>query len=150
MKGVLVSEVVNFILVLGDQHDDGDPIPPLKLQKLLYYCQGFNLGAYNHPLFKEDIEAWEHGPVVFSVWRSYRIYGSRAIDVPEPLLNTSISDEQMRLAEKVYNAYGQYSAWKLRDLTHQEPPWQNTPRNHAISHKLMRAHFRTKIRRTRY
>jgi uncharacterized phage-associated protein len=86
MKGVLVSEVVNFILVLGDQYDDGDPISPLKLQKLLYYCQGFNLGAYNHPLFKEDIEAWEHGPVVVSVWRSYRIYGSRAIDVPEPLL----------------------------------------------------------------
>ena len=149
MKAVPASEVVNFILVLGDQYDDGDPISSLKLQKLLYYCQGFNLGAYDRPLFKEEVEAWEHGPVVVPVWHRYRKYGSTAIAVPEPLIDTSISDEQMRLAEKVYDAYGQYSAWKLRNLTHQEPPWLNTPRNHVIPHKLMRAHFRTKIRRTR-
>ena len=100
MKAVPVPEVANFILVLGDQYDDGDPISPLKLQKLLYYCQGFNLGAYDQPLFKENIEAWEHGPVVVSVWRAYRKYGSRAIAVPEPLVNTAISDEQMRLPRR--------------------------------------------------
>ena len=34
----------------------------MKLQKLLYYMQGYHVGALAQPLFPEDIEAWAHGP----------------------------------------------------------------------------------------
>jgi uncharacterized phage-associated protein len=46
------------------QPDIGDVISNLKLQKLLYYAQGFYLAIYGKALFEEDIVAWEHGPVV--------------------------------------------------------------------------------------
>lgn len=26
---------------------------------------------------------------------------------------------------EIFEVYGQYSAWKLRDLTHEEAPWKN-------------------------
>lgn len=146
MNIVPVEDVANFILILGNQYDDGDPISPLKLQKLLYYCQGIHLAAYDCPLFDEDIEAWEHGPVVVSIWYKYREYGNRAINAPSVVVS-SLADIQKRLVEKVYDAYGQYTAWKLRNLTHQNGPWKQTRRNRVISHEAMRLHFINRIRR---
>ena len=36
----------------------GDPVTNLKLQKLLYYAQGWYLAFTQSPLFEERIEAW--------------------------------------------------------------------------------------------
>ena len=52
--------------------DAGDLISNLKLQKLLYYAQGFHLALYDQPLFPEAIEAWTHGPVVPDLYRHYK------------------------------------------------------------------------------
>ncbi|OQY42717.1 MAG: hypothetical protein B6240_13665 [Desulfobacteraceae bacterium 4572_87] len=49
----------------------GDLISNLKLQKLVYYAQGFYLALYDEPLFNEPIEAWTHGPVIRELYRSY-------------------------------------------------------------------------------
>lgn len=38
--------------------DAGDVITNLKLQKLVYYAQGFSLALCGRPLFAERIEAW--------------------------------------------------------------------------------------------
>ena len=42
----------------------------LKLQKMLYYEQGFHLAAFDTPLFDENIEAWMFGPVVPEVYEN--------------------------------------------------------------------------------
>jgi len=39
------------------------PISTMKLQKLLYLAQGWNLALTGKPLFREDFEAWASGPV---------------------------------------------------------------------------------------
>lgn len=44
----------------------------MKLQKLLYYVQGFHIAVFNRPLFNEDIEAWMYGPVVPAVYEYYQ------------------------------------------------------------------------------
>lgn len=51
----------------------------LKLQKLLYYSQGFYLAIYNKPLFPDRIEAWVHGPTVPSVYKRLQRYGYNTI-----------------------------------------------------------------------
>ena len=50
--------------------DAGDVITNLKLQKLVYYAQGFSLAINNRPLFNEQIRAWQHGALssLQSVW----------------------------------------------------------------------------------
>jgi uncharacterized phage-associated protein len=35
--------------------EQGDSITHLKLQKLLYYCQGWHLAAFGTPIFREDV-----------------------------------------------------------------------------------------------
>lgn len=128
------------------QPEIGDILSNLKVQKLVYYAQGFNLALNNEPLFNEDIQAWEHGPVVKELYDTYREHGSGEIPVPEEDIDFSdIEAEQKEILDEIYQVYGQFSAWKLRNMTHEERPWIETQRNHVISHELMRDYFLTQI-----
>ena len=116
--------VANYILGIGETL--GDHITHLKLQKLLFYSQAFYLGAYNgEKLFPEKVEAWEHGPVVRKVWDKYKGYGSHPL-MSDPPGGQPVQFEhrQMVLINDVYETYGQYSAWRLRQMTHKELPWR--------------------------
>ena len=50
----------------------GDPVTNLKLQKLLYYVQGWHLGIFKNPAFNDEFEAWVHGPVIPEVFHAYK------------------------------------------------------------------------------
>ena len=52
----------------------GDPVSNLKLQKLLYYVQGWSLALDNKPAFQDRLEAWVHGPVQSSVYGTFKSY----------------------------------------------------------------------------
>jgi len=134
--------VAQYMLSLSDP-DVGDIISHLKLQKLLYYAQGFHLALYGSPLFDEPILAWDHGPVVRSVFDEYRQYGAGALPVPEDVDFDTLTSDQQELLNEVYTVYGQYSAWRLRQLTHDEPPWKGATRNGIISHSAMSEYFKT-------
>lgn len=41
----------------------------------------------------------------------------------------------------VYDEFGQYTAWRLRNMTHQEAPWLKTEQNDVISKELIRDYF---------
>ena len=127
--------------------DYGDNISNLKLQKLVYYAQGFYLALYDKPLFSESIEAWTHGPVVPALYREYKDFGAGAIPIPQDM-DFSIYDEQTKeLLDDIFNVFGQFSAWKLRNMTHTEPPWKDadTCANKIISHESMKEYFKTRL-----
>src|SRR4051794_29010008 len=130
MSVISAMDVAGYFLASVDE-DSGDNISNLKLQKLLYYAQGFHLAITGEPLFSENIFAWEHGPVVPSVYHRFKEFGSNAIPCGEFDFSKFDPDTRDTLDE-VYQAYGQFSAWKLRDMTHDEPPWKSTPGNEAI------------------
>jgi uncharacterized phage-associated protein len=121
----------------------GDSISNLKLQKLLYYAQGFHLALYGTPLFKEDIIRWNYGPVVVEVYEKYSKHGSDAIPVPTEEIK--LLKKEMDLIENVWKVYGQFSAWRLSDMTHNEDPWKTTSNLQIISHKKLRDFFKTLI-----
>lgn len=138
-------DVARYFLALTDQ-DESESISHLKLQKLCYYAQGFHLALYGDALFPEEIEAWQHGPVVPKLWYVYQNYGSGQIPKPDDLDFEIYDSDQRELLNEVYEIYGQFSAWKLRNMTHDEPPWAeawakgpNTP----ISHESMKEYFNT-------
>ena len=137
------KKVAEYFLSLSDE-DLGDMISNLKLQKLCYYAQGFSLALYNKPLFKEEIVAWNHGPVVPELYREYKEYGANGIPVPNVDL-TKYTKEEKELMNEVYTVYGQFSAWKLVNMTHSEAPWNNTNINEVISHENMKTFFNTLV-----
>jgi len=123
-------------------NDEGaDYISNLKLQKLLYYAQGCFLALKDRPLFDDPIVAWQHGPVVESVYHQYKKNGSNGIPFEEDFDFSEFSEEENTLLNEVYNTFGQYSAWKLRNMTHNEAPWQDTPQNGEISRTAIKDYF---------
>lgn len=121
--------------------EDAEYITNLKLQKLLYYAQGCYLALTDKPLFKEDILAWEHGPVVNEVYQKYKINGARGIQYDGKFCE-NIDEQTQNILKQVYEVFGSYSAWALRNKTRQEAPWQNTIRNDIIDLGLIKEYFK--------
>lgn len=138
------SDIAKIILRLFEP-EYGDIISNLKLQKLLYYVQGFHLAVFGKPLFREDIEAWTYGPVVKEVYHEYKKYGNGAIPQPENDFEHNLTEEQTGLIIEVFDVYGGLSALKLMNMTHEELPWKSTSLNRVISHELMRSYFLTRL-----
>jgi len=137
------SEIAKYIISLVDE-DEGDSISNLKLQKLLYYSQGFHLAIFDEPLFCDAIKKWLHGPVVPQVWHEYKEFGSRSI--PVTAVDREAYTPQVReLLDEVFTVYGQFSATKLRNMTHNEPPYLQAMDNEALSHDVMKEFFKTLV-----
>src|SRR5882762_4780465 len=136
-------DIAKHILKLSNP-EVGDIISNLKLQKLLYYTQGFHFAMTDEPLFKEDIYAWQYGPVVPEVYHEFKYLGSGAIPVPEDQ-GIQLDEKISELIADVFNVYGQYSALKLMDMTHNETPWKETPVSDIIKPELLKAYFKPLI-----
>ncbi|MDO8684912.1 MAG: DUF4065 domain-containing protein [Armatimonadota bacterium] len=139
------KDVAEYFLAAVDDNA-GEGITNLKLQKLVYYAQGVYLAAYGELLFSEPIEAWAHGPVVPSLYHDYKKYGTRAIPRPTQLDLSRFSAEVQQVLDEVYNVFGQFSAWKLRNMTHEESPWKDTPPNCVISEESLLKYFKKIVR----
>lgn len=136
-------EIAKYFVSLVDE-EAGDSISNLKLQKLLYYAQGFHLAVFGEPLFPEAIKAWAHGPVVPQVYHEYKDFGARPIPVERVNLE-SYPPEVREVLDEVNAVYGQFSASKLRAMTHDEPPWKNTPQSETISQEKLKDFFETLV-----
>lgn len=127
--------------------DEGDGMTHLKLQKLLYYCQGFAIIILGQPLFENKIEAWLHGPVVVDVYDQYKSFGGNIITVNDEV-EIELTDDEKDLIDEVYSVYGQFSAWSLRNLTHNEPTWLNAENkiDKIITVDAMQDYFSTLVK----
>ncbi|MEO0986863.1 MAG: type II toxin-antitoxin system antitoxin SocA domain-containing protein [Cyanobacteria bacterium J06639_14] len=96
-------------------------ITPLKLQKLLYYSQAWNLVFSGRPLFSEKIEAWVHGPVIPRVYQFYKKFGGGSIKNTKEF--AVLSKREKEVLEMVCQVYGDCSPYYLEELTHSELPW---------------------------
>jgi len=109
--------------------EDQKGLDKLKLQKLLYYAQAWNLVLNKEPLFSEKIEAWVHGPVVPEVYTEYKDFdfSKPSKEILEEKLN--FTEKQKKVLDSVWEIYGKYDGSYLEVLTHNETPWQEAREN---------------------
>ena len=137
-------DIAKYFIKLASP-EEGDFITNLKLQKLLYYAQGFHLALYGKPLFGEQIEICHYGPVVADVYHIYKEYKTNAIPQPDDFNVEQYDRETRELLDEVYEVYGQYTTPTLIHFTLQEPPCKTTPINEMVSHPLMKSYFETQL-----
>ena len=133
-----VDKIANWFIWYNEyirdfENEDTDDITNMKLQKLLFYAQSAFLAIKGVPLFNNNILAWEHGPVIPEIYDKFKING-----------NKGITEYNENLLIDVYNLFGEYSAWGLRNLTHSENPWKTTKRNDVIAIDKMANTFKEK------
>jgi uncharacterized phage-associated protein len=93
----------------------------LAIQKILYLAHMYHLGTHGRPLIDENFEAWDYGPVIPSVYRHARGFGSGPVGnvfhwVPEVSPNTAEYNTLSEVAELTRN----YSSGQLVNITHWE------------------------------
>ena len=137
------EEKINSI---SDEEYEG--ISDLKLQKLLYYAQGICLSMTGKILFPNKIYAWEHGPVIKEVYEIYKNFGSNYIKGINNEENDKIvskiesNKEVSKILNIVYDNFAIYTAWQLRNMTHEEgSPWSMTKNNEEITIDLIKKYF---------
>ena len=132
-------DVANYILDVADQH--AIPITNLALQKILYFCQGNFLTHYDKHLFHNPIEAWKFGPVIRSVYESFRIFGSEPIAarvLHNDALDRRVYAEQFEpdgptrdFLNTIILSFAKMSPSSLVHLTHAHGgPWQSALEEH--------------------
>jgi uncharacterized phage-associated protein len=142
-------EVAHRIILESYNADAGETISNLKLQKMLYYMQGFFIAVFDKKLFDEPILAWNYGPVVYNAYNHFSKFKKQAIVLKGKPKKTRLEGKELALFNEVMSVYGQYSAIKLMNMTHEELPWKKTfnegPGN-EIPYELLRSYFKTKIK----
>ena len=124
-------------------HEEGSQIKPLRLMKLVYIAHGYMLAILNrsalNPRF-DKVEAWKYGPVIPSVYHSFKQYGNGPIekqtviihdekvkngncvvDLETPMLE---GKEEKAICDVVWKNYKGYSDSELVTMLHKDgSPW---------------------------
>lgn len=139
----------------NDPNEVYEGLTHLKLEKLLYFAQGVSLAKNNKVLFKEDIEAWIHGPVVKKVFNTFSQKGRLEItleDAPrgiESVRKLELDGETRDVLNITYDNFAIYTAWQLRNMTHEKgTPWYQTyepNKNKKIKNELIKEYFNKEI-----
>ena len=141
-------DVARMVIALTDE-EHGDLITNLKLQKLLFYLQGFWLAEFGEPLFAERVVAWAYGPVVPAVYDRFKGYNRAPFNIEKEGKPIDFATEERRkFFFSVYNTFNDYSASALMRMTHEEAPWKaawNCNNGTEITHEAMRKNFLGRI-----
>lgn len=147
--------VANRFIALAER--DGRRFTPMQLIKLAYIAHGFSLAINRRPLLNESIEAWRYGPVVPSLYRRLKRYGSRGVDEVLPpaffgLRTEQLDEDDEKLVDAVFDKYGQLSGTQLSYLTHRPgTPWAENyePDTYGaeIDDQQIRAHYQALLRK---
>lgn len=157
-----VAAVANSFLDVGKSV--GEPIDPMKMQKLVYFAHGWHLGYGLGALSADHAQAWRWGPVFPELYHAVKIWGSGAI--MRPVSTVEVDGGQFRpntptvpastvavqLIRRVWDIYGHMNGLALSQLTHVHGgPWQvvreRSPgeRNLVIPNSLIREYFARKL-----
>lgn len=115
-----------------------------KLQKLMYYNQAWSLALRNKVLFKANIEAWLHGPVVKEIYHKYKSFGFSPITENLKDFDVSVfADDDINLMNTVLDQYAKFDAGYLELRTHIERPWLEARKNSStiITTQSMRDYY---------
>lgn len=141
-------QVANWFVTRAGQ--DGRHLSIMSLLKLVYIAHGWHLEMRNAPLIANKIEAWKHGPVIPDVYNAFRGQG---IDVQStvPAAGPPVAAADAHLLEQIYQGYGNISARRLSELTH-EPggPWDTATKRWGwfapIPDEIILPHYQEKRR----
>lgn len=115
-------DVANFLIDLGDYTKT-----PLQIQKMAYIAHGHTLAILGKPLFGDQVEAWQHGPVVENLYDALKDWEYFPIPEVSGPISVPFDAAEREIMRLVYREYGKYCGYYLSQLSHNdghlETPW---------------------------
>lgn len=117
--------VANRFLEIADER--GDTLTPMQLIKLVYIAHGWHLGLYGVPLIRDEVQAWQYGPVVPRLYQAVKSFRSHPVVGPLRTAPEELDPAALNTIEQVYDLYSEMSGPALSRLTHADgTPWAET------------------------
>ena len=123
----------------------------MKVLKLVHIAHGFHLAFKDTHLIKEDVQAWQYGPVIPELY--FRLK-TKTLGITSDYRGDwerfEKDIEVKNLLEAVYRKYGKYTGGQLSNLTHnQDTPWDITVRSFKslIEEDLIKTHYKELLRK---
>ena len=136
MRGINVAEYV--IEFAGNQ---GKLITNLKLQKTLYYIQGYSFRKLSYPIIDDDFFNWQYGPVLPSVYFEYSGNSGMSLERRKWIALPRLAPKQSHVLNRVIEECLSRNVSELVELSHGEDPWKNTQLRDKISKKSIQVYF---------
>ena len=145
---------------------EGQPVDPMKVQKLVYFGHGWHLGYGMGALCAESAQAWRWGPVFQDLYHAVKRWGSGPIMKPIKVFDVAeghkitwdeprvplTEDFAQSLNKRIWEVYGHMSGLSLSQLTHDPAgPWSKTwnqnpgALNLEIPNSLIMEYFQQKV-----
>lgn len=98
-------------------------LTPMQIQKLVYFAHGWHLAIEGMPLLDEQVEAWQYGPVIPSLYHEFKHCGARPIEYI-PIRQFDPADGLKSILDRVWEVYGGFTGSQLSAMTHKQgSPW---------------------------
>ena len=143
----MLKDVSAFFIALAQDLADmemGDAMTNLRLQKMLYYAQGWMLKRHGITLFSEPVEAWQYGPVIPVCYNWYKGFGSNPLKADMPARAAFTADEYEVMLD-TWDELSKYSTAQLVTMTHEAgTPWDrvwNHSKEREITTESIKQYF---------
>jgi uncharacterized phage-associated protein len=126
--------LANAILDLADELRIS--LTHMAVHKIIYHAHGWRLAETGLPLVSEPFEAWEHGPVLPSIYGALKYAGKQPVSGRATRFNPATGIRSVARADvlpedrvflrNMLRTYGPIHAFDLSDMTHRRGgPWDS-------------------------
>lgn len=130
--------------IISYYNNANQQISNLKLQKILYYIQGYAMRLNKSIAFDSKIYNWPYGPVIEEIYFEYNEYRAKNIVLKEDdRTSCFLKDKsaQAKLILDVLNCCADKTAYELVRMTHSEDPWKNSKLHEEITIESIGKYF---------
>jgi len=151
-------KICNFLIARTDAQFE---LTNLRLNKHLYFIQGWSLTSRPGGLIRNHFLAWKLGPVIRPVFDTFKVYGESKITEParyldylsgqtRPVSYDDIKAEDAEIIARVFESYDRFTTSQLVEMSHElGGPWdvvyqawsKDNRLNLRIPNELIRKHF---------
>lgn len=129
-EAIKAIELSNYVIYLCNRNNV--EITNLKLQKILYYIQGYFFKTFQKEAFSEEIYCWRSGTAVPVSYYEYSIYGILPLAYSKSII-IKLDLQQKKLIKKVVGKCINLSTSELGHKNRQEEPWRNAKQGEKIT-----------------
>lgn len=149
-KGITANIVADLILDFCQEH--GDLVTNLRLQRLLYFAQGWYLGLHGKKLYPEPLQAWASGPIQPDVYARFASFG--ALPISNASFKWRVPENVRSHIRELMEVYGSFSSFDLQRIACDEEPWRearkglahDAPSSNIIDTATLRRVYRGKAK----
>lgn len=143
---------------------EGQPLTPLAILKLVYFCHGWMLARFDRRLADETFKAWTYGPVIPDLYHALKHYGAQPVTKELPLVHIArhigdnrfavefreieeLDDDEEWIVSETYRTHAHYDGIALMNATHTPGgAWEKARRRRGRTNPLLRSEIRAEFR----